>query len=520
MKSHFFNSTLVIAALAAVTFVSCGKDDASTPVPPPYTPTDPTKPDDPPAPKEDSLPAVNPLYAQQYRPQVHFTPQRNWMNDPNGMVYVDGTWHLFYQYNPQGNDWGNMSWGHATSRDLMHWDEQPVALVRDRLGDVFSGSAVIDKDNTAGFGAGTMVVFYTCTDPIQQQAMAYSRDGGKNFTRYDGNPVIPNDKTGEFSGDFRDPKVIWHEGSRQWIMSLARGSKHEIEFYGSKNLRDWQYLSTFSTPDYGRCNGGQWECPDLFEIDGKWVLIVSTNPGGPISGSGTMYFLGEFDGTNFTADSYDYPLWLDYGMDNYAGVTFSNTGDRRVFIGWMNNWNYAGAVPCNPWRSAMTLPRDLTLTDVDGKPYLACKVSEEISAIAGEWKDVSDKLPAAYAYHIQVPLDLQSDHTVYLGNDRNEYIEITTKAGPRTISLRRNEKSGRVDFNGTFPQFGMRAFVPGSSKELTLDIYVDQSSVEIVSADGLINITNLVFPTSIYNNVKVDGSLKGRVRTLKSIWSK
>lgn len=524
MKIPFINTTMVIAALAAVTIVSCGNDDPVTPTPTP-TPT-PEKPDPKPEPTPDPspvLPEINSKYAQQYRPQIHFTPARNWMNDPNGMVYVDGTWHLFYQYNPQGNGWGNMSWGHATSTDLMHWDEQSVALVRDRLGDVFSGSAVIDKDNTAGFGAGAMVVFYTSTDPLQQQSMAYSIDGGKSFTRYSNNPIVPNDKTGEFSGDFRDPKVIWHEGSHQWIMSLARGSKHSIEFYGSKDMKTWTYLSSFSTPK-ARCNGGQWECPDLFELPemvngkSKWVLIVSTNPGGPFVGSGTMYFIGDFDGTNFTADDYNYPLWLDYGMDNYAGVTFSNTGSRKVFIGWMNNWSYAGDVPCDPWRSAMTLPRDLTLTTVDGKPYLSAKVSDDINAIAGEWADIKGELPLARAYHVQVTVDFASDHKISLSNGAGQTYDINIKSDSRAITINRNDKTGAVSFNGSFPRFSMRTPVPGTATDLTLDIYIDQSSVEVVSADGLVNITNLVFPSSIYNNVKVDGADKGRVRTLESIW--
>lgn len=521
---------MVIAALAAMTFASCGEEEKVI-TPDPVIPENPNTPDpgnggDKPG-TDDKLPAVMAQYSQQYRPQIHYTPAKNWINDPNGMVFLDGVWHLFYQYNPKGNGWGNMSWGHATSTDLMHWEEQSVALTRDALGDIFSGSAVIDHDNTAGFGKGAMVCFYTSTEPRQQQSMAYSTDGGKTFKKYDKNPVVPNDKTDEFSGDFRDPKVIWHEQSQQWIMSLARGSLHAIEFFGSKDMKSWEYLSSFKTPEYARCNAGQWECPDLFKLkiengemkgQEKWVLIVSTNPGGPLRGSGTMYFVGDFDGKTFTADAHDYPLWLDYGMDNYAGVTWSNTADRKVFIGWMNNWDYSGDVPCDPWRSAMTLPRDLTLTSVDGHYYLSCKVAKEIDAIAGNWTDINGTMPKAYAYHVQVPVDLTSDHTVTLSNEAGQTYDITVKAGARTITARRNDKSGAVSFNGAFSQFNVRAFVPGTSKDLTLDIYIDQSSVEIVSADGLVNITNLVFPSSIYNKVEVDGEQKGRVRTLESVW--
>lgn len=526
MKKISFKYSMVIAALAAMTFASCGEEEKVI-TPDPVIPENPNTPDpgnggDTPG-NDDKLPAVKAQYSQQYRPQIHYTPAKNWINDPNGMVFVDGVWHLFYQYNPYGNGWGNMSWGHATSTDLMHWEEQSVALVKDDLGDIFSGSAVVDHDNTAGFGADAVVAFYTSAGARQQQSMAYSTDGCKSFKKYNANPIVPNtDKD-----DFRDPKVFWHEGSQQWIMSLARGWKYMIDFYGSKDMKSWEYLSSFATPDYARCNGGQWECPDLIKMkveDGdlkgqeKYVLIVSTNPGGPLRGSGTMYFVGDFDGKNFTADSHDYPLWLDYGMDNYAGVTWSNTGDRKVFIGWMNNWDYSGDVPCDPWRSAMTLPRDLTLSSLDGHCYLSCKVAKEIDGIAGKWADISGTLPKAYAYHVQVPVDLSNDHVVTLSNEAGQTYDITVKAGARTITARRNDKSGTVSFNGAFSQFNVRAFVPGSYKELTLDIYIDQSSVEVVSADGLVNITTLVFPSSIYNKVEVDGEQKGRVRTLESVW--
>ena len=229
------------------------------------------------------------------------------MNDPNGMVYADGVYHLFYQYNPQGNDWGNMSWGHATSSDMIHWKEQSVALTRDDLGDIFSGSAIIDKDNTAGFGANAMVALYTSAsnDGKQQQSIAYSTDGGKNFTKYNANPVIRNN-----DDNLRDPKVFWHEGSKKWVMALAKGWLRGIEFYGSTDLKTWNHLSTFVVDLPGRPSL-QWECPDLMQMGDKWVLIVSVNPGGPIMGSGTMYFVGDFDGTTFKADNLEYPLWRD-----------------------------------------------------------------------------------------------------------------------------------------------------------------------------------------------------------------
>ncbi len=452
-----------------------------------------------------------------YRPQIHFTPAKNWMNDPNGMVYADGVYHLFYQYNPMANVWGNMSWGHATSIDLIHWEEKPVALTRDELGDIFSGSAVIDKDNTAGFGAGAMVALYTSAGLAQQQSMAYSTDGGASFTRYAGNPVIRND-----DDNLRDPKVFWHAGSGKWIMSLAKGWARGIEFYGSQDLKNWNHLSTFVTPLSGRPEL-QWECPDLVQMDykggKKWVLIVSVNPGGPILGSGTLYFPGEFDGTTFTADEREYPLWLDYGMDNYAGVTWSNTGSRLVMLGWMNNWSYAGDVPCNPWRSAMTLPRELKLVEYDGKPLLCSTVVKEIEGIAGDWKEVSGTWDAPHACQVRVKLGLGQNSTLTFSNGKDEKLVVEVYASERRLAVRRNASTGRADFNGTFSIPSMQAPLCVTGEEVTLDFFIDQSSVEIFTAEGTLSMTNLVFPSSIYNSLQVSGArAEARVRPLESIW--
>ncbi len=477
----------------------------------------------PPAPNENSqegndTPAETSKsnYDEKYRPQLHFTPVANWMNDPNGMVFVDGKWHLFYQYNPMGNDWGNMSWGHATSTDLIHWDEQTVALRRDNLGDIFSGSAVIDKNNTAGFGANAMVCIYTSAGERQQQSIAYSTDGGQTFQKYSGNPVIANtDKD-----DFRDPKVFWHEESGKWIMALARGWQYSIDFYSSSDLKNWQPISSFSVPEYGRCNKGQWECPDLTKVGDKWALIVSTNPGGPVMGSGTMYFVGDFDGKEFKAEENNYPLWLDYGMDNYAGVTWSNAGDRKVFIGWMNNWQYSGAVPCKPWRSAMTLPREITINEIDGKHYLGASVVKEIENLAGDWTELSGTFPEAKAYQLQATIRLDQNHTIVLSNNEGQHYDIEINGAARIVTARRNGQSGETKFNEWFSVPGTTGKILGNLDQITLNIYIDQSSVEIVSEDGTLSITNLVFPSSIYNQVKIDGKTEGaKVRSLKSIWN-
>ncbi|MBR4325350.1 MAG: glycoside hydrolase family 32 protein [Bacteroidales bacterium] len=503
---------LIMLASMSIMATSCSKDD-SEPSTNEETPTE--KPTEEPKTPEDSKTATS--YNEQYRPQIHFTPSRNWMNDPNGMVYDNGVYHLYYQYNPRSNDWGNMSWGHAESKDLIHWEEKTVALTRDALGDVFSGSAVIDKNNTAGFGAGALIALYTSADGIQQQSMAYSLDGGATFERFSANPVIKNN-----DDNLRDPKVFWHEASQKWIMALAKGWARGVEFYSSKDLKTWSHLSTFVTDLSGRPSL-QWECPDLVEFDynggKKWVLIVSVNPGGPVLGSGTMYFVGNFDGTNFTADNLDYPLWLDYGMDNYAGVTYSNTDDRKILIGWMNNWQYAGAVLCNPWRSAMTLPRELSLSEYDGKPLLKNSVVGEIEAIAGEWTNVDGEFDAGSAYQLRLTIDLDKNSTVTLSNQKGEKYVVDINSNARTLTARRTSATGKSDFNGMFSVPSMSAPLNVDGEKVTLDFYVDQSSVELFSGEGSMSMTNLVFPETIYNTLSVSGAnYDATVRKLERIW--
>ena len=469
-------------------------------------------------PKEEQ-PTQQGSYNEQYRPQVHYTPAKNWVNDPNGLVFANGTYHLFYQYNPQGNVWGNMSWGHATSTDLMHWTEQPVALTRDALGAVFSGSCVVDKNNTAGFGAGALVAVFTSAGEVgdvagkQQQSIAYSTDGGKNFIRYAGNPVINND-----DDNLRDPKVFWHEDSKKWIMTLAKGWKMGVEFYGSADLKSWQHLSTFFTELKGRPSL-QWECPDLIQMGDKWVLVVSVNPGGPILGSGTMYFTGQFDGTTFTADDCDYPLWLDYGMDNYAGVTWSGTGDRRIMIGWMNNWQYAGDVPCSPWRSTFTLPRELKLIEVDGKQLLASTVVKEVETIAGGWQTVTGSFDVGDAYQLRLTLGLDKNSTITLSNGNDERFAFDVNASARTLTVHRTSVTGQSSFNGTFSVPSIQAPLNVTGNSVTLDLFVDQSSVELFTQNGSMAMTNLVFPKTIYNQLSVSGATsEAQVRKLNSIW--
>lgn len=497
---------MMVTAMIAVTIIGCSSDDPKpTPTPDPPTPDVPVT---PPTPTADS-------YNELYRPQIHFTPAKNWINDPNGMVYMDETYHLFYQYNPQGNNWGNMSWGHATSTDMIHWKEEAVALTRDELGDVFSGSAVIDKDNTAGFGAGAMIAFYTsASDAGQQQSMAYSTDGGKNFTRYAGNPVIKNNNDRQ-----RDPKLFWHADSQQWVMALARGWSKGIEFWGSTNMTSWTQLSTFVVELPGRPDL-QWECPDLLQFGNKWVLIVSVNPGGPIIGSGTMYFVGQFDGKKFKADELDYPLWLDYGMDNYAGVTWSNTGNRKLLIGWMNNWSYASEVPCSPWRSAMTLPRELSLKTYNGHPLLCCPVIKEIDNIAGNWQDVSTEIlpldAKQSAYQLRLSVNMDKNTSITLSNSSDDMLVVDIYASTRTLAAKRSGATGKTF--GTFSIPAIQAPLNVDGDMVEIDLFVDQSSVEILTKDGTMSMTNLVFPKSIYNQLTINGNATAKIRNLSRIW--
>ncbi|MCF0196828.1 MAG: glycoside hydrolase family 32 protein, partial [Bacteroidaceae bacterium] len=383
-------------------------------------------------------PAIQTDRREQWRPQIHYTPAANWINDPNGMVYADGVWHLYYQYNPSGNGWGNMSWGHATSPDLFHWKEQPVALLPDELGYIYSGSAVVDKDNTAGFGADAIIAIYTAHGDREQQCIAYSTDGGMTFTKYKQNPVISNSS----HGDYRDPKVFWDDTYQCWYMIFALGGEHSAEIWKSANLKKWTKCSTFTASAYSGCNQGVWECTDMFTMDyegvQKYVVTVNVSGGTPNGpGSGTMYFVGDFDGKKFTADKYDYPFWEDQGMDDYASVTWSGTGDRRLCIGWMNNQMYSGNYPPTIWKSHMTLPREMTLKQFDGRPLLKTVIAPEIEGLAGAWRRANTGLGVTDAYQLSVPLNLDSDAVISLYNATGNVFEVRLDARKRRLVVDR-----------------------------------------------------------------------------------
>ncbi|NLI72221.1 MAG: DUF4980 domain-containing protein [Bacteroidales bacterium] len=452
-------------------------------------------------------------FNEMYRPTFHFSPEYGWMNDPNGMVYFDEEYHLFYQYNPFGAVWGNMHWGHAVSTDLVSWTYLPIAIGPDSLGSIFSGSAVIDKNNTAGFGENALVAIYTSAGKVQAQSIAYSTDKGRTFTKYESNPVIPNDGI----PDFRDPKVFWHNETNQWVMSLA--TKQTITFYGSPNLKEWTKLSEFGE-GIGN-HAGVWECPDLFPLkyEGKtkWVLLVSINPGGPNGGSATQYFIGNFDGTNFHPDNLPYPLWMDYGRDNYAGVTWSNIPEsdgRRLFIGWMSNWDYANQVPSKYFRSANTVPRELKLANNGSHLILTSYPVREIEKLRKtDLKSVDQfTVKEEYtieqliesnvgSYEIEFTLSPNAAKTVgfTLANDKNENLTFKFDKKLKQITLDRRN-SGLTTFKDNFASEIIAPLV--DRKEFKIRLLIDKASAELFVNEGETVMSTIFFPTEVMNKIK------------------
>ena len=447
---------------------------------------------------------------EKFRPTYHFSPLYGWMNDPNGMVYKDGEYHLFYQYNPYGSKWGNMSWGHAISKDLVNWQHLPVAIAPDALGTIFSGSAVVDTDNTAGFGAGAIIAIYTQNSDRQVQSIAYSTDNGRTFTCYENNPVLTSDVR-----DFRDPKVFWHKETQRWIMILAVGQ--EMQIFSSPNLKDWTYESSFGEGQ--GAHGGVWECPDLFELpvegtnEKKWVLLCNLNPGGPFGGSATQYFVGTFNGKEFVNESPSKTKWMDWGKDHYATVTWSDAPDnRRIAIGWMSNWQYANDVPTSQYRSPNSVPRDLGLFTVGGETYLQSAPSPELQKLrdiskkrsfrVNGTRTVKEMIPVNEgAYEIE--LSIKNLHADVIGfrlyNDKGEEVDMQYDMKENRFSMDRC-KSGDVGFNENFPALTWTAVESGKN-ELKLHLFVDKSSVEAFGDGGRFAMTNQVFPSEPYNHI-------------------
>lgn len=450
-----------------------------------------------------------------YRPVYHHTPVYGWMNDPNGMFYKDGVYHLYFQYNPYGSMWGNMTWGHSTSTDLTHWTYEGTAIVPDAWGAIFSGSCVVDKDNTAGFGKGAVVAFYTSAKStpwgdIQSQSMAYSLDNGKTFIKYEHNPILTSTER-----DFRDPKVFWYAPGKHWVMMLAVGQ--EMQIYSSGNLKEWKKESSFGAMQ--GAHGGVWECPDLVEVavegskEKKWVLICNLNPGGPFGGSAAQYFVGSFDGKKFVNESPTQTKWLDWGKDNYATVTWSNApAGRCIALGWMSNWQYANNVPTTQYRSANTLARDLTLYRVGGELYLKSKPSPEIKKARAEEKKIPTfEVKGNYevaslladnkgAYEIEMTIENKGTSKIdfSLMNEKGEKVAMYYDVVRKQFVMDRSA-SGVVGFSRDFPAVTVAPV--RNTDQIHLRLFIDRSSVEAFGEDGEYVMTNLVFPAEPYNRM-------------------
>jgi fructan beta-fructosidase len=487
-------------------------------------------------------------YDEPRRPQIHFSPPAHWMNDPNGMVYANGEYHLFYQYYPNATVWGPMHWGHAVSKDLVHWENLPIALYPDKLGLIFSGSAVLDKENSSGFGTKSdppMVAMFTYhlmegekagRTNFQYQGIAYSNDNGRTWTKYDKNPVIPNT---ENIKDFRDTKVFWNEKLKSWSVVFAVGD--HVRFYNSPDLKNWKMTGEFGKTD--GTHAGVWECPDLFpmNINGKtkWVLLVSINPGGPNGGSATQYFVGDFDGKTFKNDNApETVLWLDYGRDNYAGVTWSNApNNRRIFLGWMSNWDYAQNVPTEKWRSAMTLPRELSLQQTEKglqlvqNPVLETNLLREKALIINKNLKVENDLKlesvnsplTEMSFEINLSKTTAKNFGIELSNSKGEAYRIGFDANQNAFYSDRT-RAGNSGFSDKFAV--KKHLVPRSSKDkiIRFHLFFDAASVELFADNGQTALTDIFFPTEDFSSYKIfseggkTGVEKLNVWKLKSIW--
>ncbi len=433
-----------------------------------------------------------------WRPLYHHTPAYGWMNDPNGLFYKDGVWHVYFQHNPFGSQWENMTWGHSTSTDLVNWTFQGDAILPDALGTIFSGCSAVDNDNTAGFGKGAVVAYYTSAGRAQKQSMAVSTDNGMTFVKHADNPVLVSSIP-----DFRDPHIFWHAATGRWILIVSE--KQHMKFFSSTDLKDWKFESDFGE-GYGS-HDGVWECPDLLDMgNGHWVLLCNINPGGPFGGSATQYFTGTFDGHKFTCDTApSVTKWMDWGKDHYATVTFNNAPDgRHVALPWMSNWQYANQVPTKQYRSANGIPRELGYFEYQETGYVSVKPSPEVMAAFAK-KPIGALTPAC-----RVDVQLRSNTTITLSNAKGEQVVMTYNAAKQTFTMDRT-KSGETEFSTDFPAV---TTAPTRGRVKTLMIFIDKSSVEAFDADGKMAMTNIVFPSSPYTTLKVKGG-KAKIYALK-----
>ena len=489
-------TTLIATIIMALAWTACGGEKTKTPT----------------AAETPSV-AEAASYTETYRPQYHFSPAQNWTNDPNGLVYYEGEYHLFYQYNPFGDVWGHMSWGHAVSTDLVHWEHLPVALAEDNGVMIFSGSAVVDWNNTSGFGtaaAPPLVAIYTGhypADDHQEQHIAFSTDRGRTWTKYDGNPVLDR-----YDKDFRDPKVIWHAPSAQWIMVVARSAEHRVQFYGSPTLKDWTFLSEFGPAGSAE---GLWECPDLFELrveddstNTRWVLQVDVGSGAVAGGSGAQYFMGHFDGVTFRPDD-TRTRWVDYGKDFYAAVSWSDipaADGRRLWVGWLNNWQYAREIPTGPWRGAQSIPRDVVLREEAEGVYLAQVPVEELTLLRGAHyhaKDLPIKVGSVLLTDtgldgraLEIVAEFEPGQAsefglkVRVGAEEETVVGYDVAAGAVFVD---RQRSGAVDFHEAFSGTHTGPLSPEDGR-IRLHLFVDWSSIEVFAGHGRTVLTDRIFP--------------------------
>lgn len=475
-------------------------------------------------------------YDHPFRPQVHFSPREHWTNDPNGLVYYRGEYHLFFQYNPFGDQWGHMSWGHAVSADLLHWHELPVAIPEQNGVMIFTGSVVIDRTNTSGFcapGSECLVAIYTTHSKttkgvLQTQSIAYSRDNGRNWTKYVRNPVLDL-----HLADFRDPSVSWDEAEHHWLMAVSLPKEHKVRFYSSPNLKDWTHLSDFGPAGD---TAGDWECPDLLHIpsskgkDSIWALKIGLNPGAPQGGSGEQYFLGSFDGKSFTVSGERGSHgWTNYGKDDYCAISFNGLpkGQKPVLIGWMSNWQYAAKLPTSPWRGQMSLPRQVSF--MRNGAGLALKQEPVTAALRKVGPDSPGTLLVERSVPISPPYELQlqfghSSEAVFgirIYSDDRHWTEVGFDTNRRVFYIDRTKSGLKVA-----AEFPARTSAPlDRERPYDLRLIVDRSSVEAYAQDGTIAMTDLIYPTSTNNNIRLFPSgprtvkFSGRIWRLKSIWA-
>ncbi len=480
------------------------------------------------------LPAQIPTYDQPYRPQVHFSPAEHWTNDPNGLVFFQDEYHLFFQYNPFGDQWGHMSWGHAVSTDLLHWHELPVAIPENSGIMIFTGSVVVDHQNTSGLctqNTECLVAIYTGHSETPQgtrqtQNIAYSIDKGRTWTQYKSNPVLDL-----HLADFRDPSVSWDPAAHHWIMAVSLPKEHKVRLYSSPNLKQWTQLSDFGPAGD---TAGDWECPDLLRIPsstGKasiWALKVGLNPGAPQGGSGEQYFLGSFDGKAFTQSQQPGSHgWTNYGKDDYCAISFNGLpkDQKPILLGWMSNWQYAAKLPTSPWRGQMSLPRRLSFINDDSG--LALKQEPVIAPLRQKSIPLSDLLEPEHSIQTPFELKLQFDPSVAsvfgikLFSDEQHWTEIAFDTNAKQFYIDRTHAGEEVS-----PDFPARTTAPlVTTRPYDLTLIVDRSSIEAFAQDGTIAMTNLIFPSSSITTIQPipkAQAIKGisQAWQLKSIWNR